>query len=263
MSIELKITGDTPEEIINQINGFVAAAGGTVAPATQLPTDPPPKPASIEPVADDEESDDDSERPDVDSEGLPFDDRIHSKAKEPFKADGTWKRRKGIDDDTWNTVRAELIAKRDQADMAPIADASATPAAPAATEATPATAAPAATPVAAPAANTPAPAPTPVPNSASSAAPPAPAPTVGRDQIPVKLNKAIPELNKLGADNGVKVLMALLKTYGTNSVQSLTDEQVPLFIAKVEKITQHAERADEIVALSTDKFNEQVAIGAL
>lgn len=44
---------------------------------------------------------------DVDSHGIPWDSRIHASTKKQ-KADGTWKRRKGVDDETFYSVTKEL-----------------------------------------------------------------------------------------------------------------------------------------------------------
>lgn len=46
--------------------------------------------------------------PDRDAEGLKRDARIHSDAAEPFKADGTWKRKRNTPDDTYDEVYEEL-----------------------------------------------------------------------------------------------------------------------------------------------------------
>ena len=44
----------------------------------------------------------------VDSEGCPWDKRIHAGTKTQTK-DGKWKKKKGLDDATWNAVRAEIM----------------------------------------------------------------------------------------------------------------------------------------------------------
>lgn len=46
---------------------------------------------------------------DLDADGLPWDERIHSGSRKVNK-DGTWKKRKGVDDDTVASVTAELRA---------------------------------------------------------------------------------------------------------------------------------------------------------
>jgi hypothetical protein len=50
---------------------------------------------------------------DVDSEGLPWDARIHSSSRETVKS-GVWKKRKGVDDALFSQVKAELYARRNQ-----------------------------------------------------------------------------------------------------------------------------------------------------
>lgn len=46
--------------------------------------------------------------PERDAEGLKRDARIHSDAAEPFKADGTWKRKRNTPDDVYESVYEEL-----------------------------------------------------------------------------------------------------------------------------------------------------------
>lgn len=46
----------------------------------------------------------------IDAEGLHWDERIHSSNKK-MKADGTWIRRKGLAEQTYQTVKAELLGK--------------------------------------------------------------------------------------------------------------------------------------------------------
>lgn len=47
--------------------------------------------------------------PDRDKHGIKRDERIHANAAEPFKADGTWKRRKNLTDDQYDSVYLELV----------------------------------------------------------------------------------------------------------------------------------------------------------
>ncbi len=57
----------------------------------------------------------------VDAEGVPWDKRIHSKAKDPKAATGArkgcWKRRKGISDELYDQVMAELKASEPSSDV--------------------------------------------------------------------------------------------------------------------------------------------------
>lgn len=55
-----------------------------------------------------------------DSEGLPWDETIHSGAK-TTKGDGTWKRLRGVSDEVYEARRTELLAERDTA-RAAVAD---------------------------------------------------------------------------------------------------------------------------------------------
>lgn len=47
--------------------------------------------------------------PDRDAHGIKRDDRIHANAADPFKADGTWKRRKNVPDEQYEEIHLELV----------------------------------------------------------------------------------------------------------------------------------------------------------
>lgn len=82
---------------------------GVASPAP-LVTAPTPIASPAAPLADEGDDDDGPaaiNAPDRDSAGLPWDERIHSGNK-ATKADGTWKRRRGIDDALVTQVEAEL-----------------------------------------------------------------------------------------------------------------------------------------------------------
>lgn len=119
------------ENIVNEATPVVAAV-------------PTPAPAPEE-----DEGEQNTAAPNVDKNGLPWDARIHAGTK-ALNADGTWKKRRGVDDATIAAVTAEL---QGTPTPAPVAEA-ATPAAPMAET-------PAPTPVPQP--ETPAPVPTPAP----------------------------------------------------------------------------------------------------
>lgn len=71
---------------------------------------PTPPPVVSEPqILDDENAASSGPVPARDSDGLPWDERIHS-AKPTITGSGTWRRRKNLDDATYNTVRAQLMA---------------------------------------------------------------------------------------------------------------------------------------------------------
>ena len=52
---------------------------------------------------------------DFDKEGLPWDERIHS-SNHKLTAQGVWQRRRGISDEVYNTVKAELLGKWEAAE---------------------------------------------------------------------------------------------------------------------------------------------------
>lgn len=47
--------------------------------------------------------------PERDGHGIKRDDRIHANAADPFKADGTWKRRKNVPDEQYEEIHLELV----------------------------------------------------------------------------------------------------------------------------------------------------------
>lgn len=52
---------------------------------------------------------------DFDKEGLPWDERIHS-SNHKLTAQGVWQRRRGISDEVYNSVKAELLGKWEAAE---------------------------------------------------------------------------------------------------------------------------------------------------
>ena len=104
-----KITGQTTQvtnitnnvtPVINPIEGLEQPEGPEITPAA-------PAVDIVTPVI----------TGNTDSTGMPWDKRIHGgTAKKPgVKKDGTWKRRRNIDDETFNAVEAELKASVQQA----------------------------------------------------------------------------------------------------------------------------------------------------
>jgi hypothetical protein len=68
-------------------------------------------PAAIQPGSEDDDDGPAADgTPDRDSNGLPWDERIHSAGKNRLNADGTWRKRRGVDDATVAAVEAELRA---------------------------------------------------------------------------------------------------------------------------------------------------------
>lgn len=79
----------------------VATPGNVAAPSVSVDTPPP----VVDADADDEPTT--SEPPAVDSAGYPWDARIHS-ANKSIVADGTWRKKKGVDPALVDQVQAEL-----------------------------------------------------------------------------------------------------------------------------------------------------------
>src|SRR5690606_2840486 len=77
----------------------VPAAPAVETAAETTPPTPPAPPAATEPS--------ESQPPALDSQGYPWDARIHASTKKQ-NADGTWSRRRNISDQLWEQVRAEL-----------------------------------------------------------------------------------------------------------------------------------------------------------
>lgn len=70
---------------------------------------------------------------DFDKEGLPWDERIHS-SNHKLTAQGIWTRRRGITDEVYNAVKAELLGKWESAE--PVVEEAPAPVAPVANVAT-------------------------------------------------------------------------------------------------------------------------------
>lgn len=178
MKYQLIVSSDDPGDILrllSTVSGSVVSAVMSTAP-TPIPNgggDEGDEGGPVVPLNPGE----------VDSAGIPWDERIHT-STHAKNADGSWRRKRGVDDATFAALSAELKARGITATPA-VPVAAPAPAAPVPMP-TPAPApAPAAAPVAmAPTAAVPMPAPTPAPAPAPAAAPiptpvpetPAPAP---------------------------------------------------------------------------------------
>lgn len=114
----------TLEEInAEQLLAIATALNNGVAPV-----------ANIAPVAEvAEEQNEDTI--DFDKEGLPWDERIHS-SNHKLTAQGVWTRRRGITDEVYNAIKAELLGKWESAE--PVVEEASVPVAPLAPVATPA-----------------------------------------------------------------------------------------------------------------------------
>lgn len=142
----------------------------------------------------------------LDSEGLPWDARIHSSGKSRLKSDDTWKKLRGVDPELVKQVEAELRAA-----LHPAAPEAATPApgvqSESMSEATP-------PPGAAEAVNAAAPAPTP--------AAPAPAPEPAAETVYLVEDKEWPESALLAAGWNADALATLQKVEPATVVSSVT-----------------------------------------
>lgn len=194
--IVAKLNGD---QVVNTVDAKVnheivenALKRDGVIPETPTPSPvPQPEPQDDEPTSD--------APPATDKNGLPWDERIHAGTK-ALNADGTWKKRRGVDDATVAAVTAELTG-----------------------------AAPAPTP--APQPET-APAPAPTPSAQPETAPtPTPVPSTNRIQ---DFQQIVQELQKAGtaaaADYMPKyhgqIVQTLLKLSGVTTVPEATTEQM-------------------------------------
>lgn len=107
------ITAKTPEELDEKVRAyvgskkiFVAKVDESTSSEDESEMEEVPSPFSSTPVATTAEV-----GGAVDSEGLPWDKRIHSSSKE-FNKDGSWRIRRNLDKDLLAQVRAELLSKR-------------------------------------------------------------------------------------------------------------------------------------------------------
>lgn len=192
--IVAKLNGD---QVVNTVDAKVnheivenALKRDGVIPETATPSPvPQPEPQDDEPTND--------APPATDKNGLPWDERIHAGTK-ALNGDGTWKKRRGVDDATVATVTAEL-----------------TGAAP--------------TPAPQP---EPTPAPTPAPAAQPETAPtPAPVPSTNRIQ---DFQQIVQELQKAGTASAAdympkyhgQIVQTLLKLSGVTTVPEATTEQM-------------------------------------
>lgn len=108
MKYSLTVNTNDPAEIA----ALMAALNG--APAVVASAEPAQTIVRHDAPANADDDDDtgpvNTTAPELDSAGLPWDERIHAKTKGQ-KADGTWKRGRGVDDATVAAVEAELRAR--------------------------------------------------------------------------------------------------------------------------------------------------------
>lgn len=197
LSIKTESTSELADIVAKLNGGF--HTGGYVkenpksedVPAVVLQPEPTPTPA---PEPQDDEPTNDAP-PATDKNGLPWDERIHASTK-ALNGDGTWKKRRGVDDATVAAVTAELTGAAPQPEP------------------------------------TPAPQPDPTPTPEPTPAPtPAPVPSTNRIQ---DFQQIVQELQKAGtaaaADYMPKyhgqIVQTLLKLSGVTTVPEATTEQM-------------------------------------
>lgn len=157
---------------------------------------------------------------DRDAEGLKRDARIHSDAAEPFKADGTWKRKRNTPDDLYDSAYEELAREAHAGGLykGPLLGQFELEARVVDTEQ-------------APAAETVAPAPAPVVEQVAPApvapapAPVAPAPAGLSAQVSSSEERCKSLLTGMVKKVGPAVAVAALRMYGATAVTMLTPEQ--------------------------------------
>ena len=108
MKLTLMIEGSASAlaAILASLPDGVAIASAPAAPSAPMPMIPA-MPAN---PSDDDEGPVNIAAPAVDARGLTWDERIHAKSKTTI-ADGSWRKRKGVDDATVAAVEAELRAR--------------------------------------------------------------------------------------------------------------------------------------------------------
>lgn len=115
MKIVLHIEGDDQDEGIRRVLAAISGNAPTITTATTGAVFPhggsaPTPPAPFLPTNQADDDDDQSGAPSfnaTDSAGLPWDERIHA-ATRTTKADGTWKRKKGVSAEAAAPIEAEL-----------------------------------------------------------------------------------------------------------------------------------------------------------
>lgn len=191
--IVAKLNGDTVVKVSNYSTEKVQLVVGENTPAPTVIPQPTPEPQDDEPTND--------TPPATDKNGLPWDERIHAGTK-ALNADGTWKKRRGVDDATVAAVTAELTGAAPQPEPTPAPQPEPEP--------------------------TPAPTPAPQPETAPT---PAPVPSTNRIQ---DFQQIVQELQKAGtaaaADYMPKyhgqIVQTLLKLSGVTTVPDATTEQM-------------------------------------
>lgn len=171
----------------------------------------------------------------LDSKGMPWDERIHASTKTQ-NADGSWKKRRGVNDLTVKEVEAELLAANIDTDTGEV------------TPAVPVTPAPPAAPT--------------VPTVPVTPAPPEPVET---DTPRAKVNKEITELTQGYKVPQENILEYVFKPRGVDTIDGLTPQQLEEVAVELkgwadylELIMQQADQYDELHAKKNDAGLDQV-----
>ena len=197
---------------------------------------------------------------DRDAEGLKRDARIHSDAAEPFKTDGTWKRKRNTPDDIYDEVYEELARESHAAGLykGPLLGQFELEARVVDTEqalVAEQQAAPAPTPVVEPPV---APAPSPVaPAPQAAPAPVAPAPAGLSAQVSSSEERCKSLLTSMVKKVGPAVAVAALRMYGATAVTMLTPDQRESFCDVAEALLGDA---DATSSNGSDKLAEIAAL---
>lgn len=174
----------------------------------------------------------------LDSKGMPWDERIHASTKTQ-NADGSWKKRRGVNDLIVKEVEAELLAANTDTDTGEVAPT------------VPVTPAPPSTPAAPTVPVTPAPPSTPEP--------------VETDTPRAKVNKEITELTQGYKVPQENILEYVFKPRGVDTIDGLTPQQLEEVAVELkgwadylELIMQQADKYDELHAKKNDAGLDQV-----
>lgn len=224
------LTGDAATSVSDTTNEAVVESVKPEVPATTA-------------AAQVESQEDHAVDVELDSKGMPWDERIHASTKTQ-NADGSWKKRRGVNDLTVKEVEAELLAANIDTDTD---TGEVTPAVPT----VPVTPAPPSTPVAPTVPVTPAPPSTPEP--------------VETDTPRAKVNKEITELTQGYKVPQENILEYVFKPRGVDTIDGLTPQQLEEVAVELkgwadylELIMQQADQYDELHAKKNDAGLDQV-----
>jgi len=113
-TFELKIATESQAELVSLVTKMCGQTVTTTLGTRSDSTTPLPElPVALgTPQVQDDQEDTpaatNATRPERDKHGIKYDSRVHANAAEPFKVDGTWKRRKNLSDTDYDNVMDEL-----------------------------------------------------------------------------------------------------------------------------------------------------------